>query len=74
MSDDRLPASCLTCRFFDQSNAAVPAAAHPGELEAAGLGVCRRTPPMPSPDDKGRGTWLLVAETDWCGAGSAGAG
>ncbi len=74
MSDGRLPDSCLRCRYFDQSNAAVPASAHPGESETAGLGVCRRGPPMPSPDGKGRGTWLLVAETGWCGGGSTGAG
>lgn len=74
MTDERLPDTCLRCRYFDQSNAAIPAAAQPGKLETAGLGFCRRGPPMPSPGGKERGTWLLVAETDWCGAGSAGAG
>jgi hypothetical protein len=55
MSDDRLPDACARCRFFDQSNAAAAPSEYPAGHELAGTGLCRRTPPVPSPDGVGRG-------------------
>ena len=70
--DDRIPSSCLECRYFDDD----PEAKDSAEMSERRTGLCRRAPPtaagLPDRDHRIRGSWLTVRITDWCGAGSTG--
>jgi hypothetical protein len=66
-NEERCPASCSECRFFDELTTDMTA--------TKGYGHCRRQPPTPDGMFKGKflkGSWPLVAACDWCGAGSTG--